>query len=230
MARAGRERARSWRSPASAPGPLSRVHPIDGPFRSNRTRGWRTHRTRRLGRGRTRNRRCQLRSSGGTRSSSSATGPPPGREVQKSERHRPVCDDAVRGERADDQAHPEQGDQDAKHGDPFFRVFRGHRNAPVTIHEGKGGNDGARRVQVTWQPPGELTEEEEMRPSTWGRVGSVGRGDRRRISKRNKPALPRCGTEDTMRRRADCATRRRTRVWSAVLLPLEMSTSELGPE
>ena len=46
----------------------------------------------------------------------------------------------MRDERTDDQADPEQREQEAKHESPFFRVFRGHRNAPVAIHEGIGEN------------------------------------------------------------------------------------------
>jgi hypothetical protein len=139
----GRERARWRRPPASAPGPLSRMNSIDGPSRPNRSRGRGIRRISRWRRCHCNSDRSRLCSGGRSPSSSPSTGPPPGGEVQRRQRDCPVGDDAVRHERTDDQADPEQRDQKPKHGSPFVRVFRGHRKCP------RGDPRGHRREQET---------------------------------------------------------------------------------
>ena len=57
-------------------------------------------------------------------------------------------------ERANDQTHPEQGEEeDAKHGSPFFRFSADTENAPVDIHEGIGEERQERELKSSGEPP-----------------------------------------------------------------------------
>jgi hypothetical protein len=95
-------------------------------------------------------------------------------EVHARQRDSPVGDHVVRHQRTDEQAHPEHAMRTRNINEPFLRVCRGHRNAPVDIHEGRGGNGGLgelrsgcrlpnrqvsngflRRRHPHWQAPGD---------------------------------------------------------------------------
>src|SRR5712691_1260048 len=138
--RAVRGCAASRRECPSVPAPLGRVNPIDRPARTNLVHAARAasgiawvgiRASRRWPR--------IWRSDGETPRAVPAAIPPTSGEIQARQGHGPVGDHAMRRQRTDEQADPEEGDENAKHADPFFRVYRGHRNAPVGIHEGIGG-------------------------------------------------------------------------------------------